>query len=147
VTGSITGRIAHRLWCHDNIKILSNIFTNTGSIFKIQEYATMNRVKQLLNEWVLDSQARPMVAGITVKLTALDYARIRALAEIYADRSEAQIISELLSAVLDEVEEALPYIPGKAVIAEDEFGDPIYEDIGLTRKFEQLKKKYSSSLQ
>jgi len=33
------------------------------------------------------------------------------------------------------------------VIAEDEFGDPIYEDIGLTRKFEQLKKKYSSSLQ
>jgi hypothetical protein len=107
----------------------------------------MNRVKQLLNEWVLDSQARPMVAGITVKLTALDYARIRALAEIYADRSEAQIISELLSAVLDEVEEALPYIPGKAVIAEDEFGDPIYEDIGLTRKFEQLKKKYSSSLQ
>jgi hypothetical protein len=105
----------------------------------------MNRVKQLLNEWVLASQSKPMVKSLTIKLTTQDYARVRALAELYTDRSEEQIISELLSAVLDEVEEALPYIPGKQVVAEDEFGDPVYEDIGLTRKFEQLKKKYAAA--
>ena len=105
----------------------------------------MNRVKQLLNEWVLTSQTQPKVKSIMVKLRTQDYARVRALAELYTDRSEEQIISDLLSAVLDEVEEALPYIPGKVVVAEDEFGDPVYEDIGLTRKFEQLKKKYASA--
>lgn len=105
----------------------------------------MNRVKQLLNEWVLTSQTQPKVKSIMVKLSTQDYARVRALAELYTDRSEEQIISDLLSAVLDEVEEALPYIPGKVVVAEDEFGDPVYEDIGLTRKFEQLKKKYASA--
>lgn len=105
----------------------------------------MNRVKQLLNEWVLASHTQPKAKSITVKLSSQDYARIRALADLYTDHSEEQIISELMSAVLDEVEEALPYIPGKAVVAEDEFGDPVYEDIGLTRKFEQLKMKYTVS--
>lgn len=107
----------------------------------------MNRVKQLLNDWALESQTRPRVKNVAVKLTTHDYARIRALTEIYPDRSEDQILSELLSAILDEVEEALPYIPGKVVVAEDEFGDPVYEDLGLTRKFEQLTKKYSKSMQ
>jgi hypothetical protein len=107
----------------------------------------MNRVKQLLNDWARESQTRPRVKSVAVKLTTQDYARIRALAEIYPERSEEQILSELLSAILDEVEEALPYIPGKIVVAEDEFGDPVYEDLGLTRKFEQLKKKYSKATQ
>jgi len=107
----------------------------------------MNRVKQLLNEWALESQTRPRVKSVAVKLTIHDSARIRALAEIYPGRSEDQILSELLTAILDEVEEALPYIPGKAVVAEDEFGDPVYEDLGLTRKFEQLTKKYSKTMQ
>lgn len=106
----------------------------------------MNRMKQLLKEWMLDSQSGPMVKKVAVNLTARDYARICALVELYNGRGEEQIISELLTAALDEVEEALPYIPGKVVIAEDEFGDPVYEDIGLTHKFEELTKKYSASM-
>lgn len=105
----------------------------------------MNRMKQLLKEWDVDSQAQPKVKGIMVQLTAGDYARIRALAELYAGRTEEQIVSELLSVALDEVEEALPYIPGNVVITEDEFGDPVYEDIGLTHKYAELIKKYSAS--
>lgn len=104
----------------------------------------MTRVKQLLNEWVLTSQTRSKPKSIQVNLSNQDYARIRALTALYPDRNEEQIISDLLSALLDEVEEALPYIPGKRVVAEDEFGDPVYEDIGLNQKFEQLKKKYAA---
>jgi len=102
----------------------------------------MNRVKQLLNEWMLTAHILPKPKSIQVKLSNHDFARIRALAELYPDRNEEQIISDLLSALLDEVEEALPYVPGQQVVAEDEFGDPMYEDIGLNQKFEKLKKKY-----
>ncbi|MBI1424917.1 MAG: type 1 pili tip component [Gammaproteobacteria bacterium] len=105
----------------------------------------MNRVQHLLKAWAQELQTTPRVKNVTVKLSAQDYARIRALTEIYPDRSEEQILSELLSAMLDEVEEALPYIPGKSVVAEDEFGDPVYEDIGLSRKFEQLKQKFAKT--
>jgi len=102
----------------------------------------MNRVKQLLEEWSRQRQDRPLTKVIEVEVSDADYARIRALAELYSDRDERLIISELISAMLDEIEEALPYLPGNTVVAEDEFGDPLYEDVGLSRKFEQLKKRY-----
>lgn len=103
----------------------------------------MNRVKQLLNEWALTSHSQSKPKAIQVKMSNQDFARLRALAELFPDRNEEQIISDLLSALLDEVEEALPYIPGKQVVTEDEFGDPVFEDIGLNQKFEILKKKYA----
>ncbi|MEJ2438426.1 MAG: type 1 pili tip component [Gammaproteobacteria bacterium] len=105
----------------------------------------MNRVKQLLAEWSQSGQVRPLVKTLSIEVSATDYARARALAELYNHRSEQQIMSELFSAMLDEVEEALPYLPGKMVVAEDEFGDPVFEDIGLSRKFEQLVHKYGKA--
>ncbi len=106
----------------------------------------MNRMKQLIKAWEADSRSEPAVNEITVKLTSRDYARVRALAEVFPGRTEAQLVGELLSTALDEVEEALPYVPGKKVVAEDEFGDPIYEDVGLTPRFEELARKYASML-
>ena len=35
---------------------------------------------------------------------------------------------------------------GEKVIAEDEFGDPIYEDAGLTPRFIELTRKYQEQL-
>jgi hypothetical protein len=103
----------------------------------------MNRMKKLLSDWGASSQPKPLARKITVQLTMRDAGRIRALAEIYPGHTQEQIASELLATALDELEEALPYIPGKKVIAEDEFGDPVYEDIGLTPRFEALTRKYS----
>lgn len=97
-----------------------------------------------MKEWEANTHAKPVVKEITTRLTSRDYARIRALAELYSGLTEEQIVSELLATALDEFEEALPYIPGKKIIAEDEFSDPVYEDIGLTPKFEELTKKYST---
>lgn len=105
----------------------------------------MNRVKQLLAEWSNPAQVRPMVKTLHIELSDTDFARVRALAELYNNRNEKMIMSELFSAMLDEVEEALPYVPGKTVVAEDEFGDPVFEDIGLSRRFEQLVHKYSKT--
>lgn len=102
----------------------------------------MNRVKQLLADWNRESEERPRFQRITIEISTKDLARVHALSELYKDRSEDLILSELLSAMLDEVEEALPYVPGKTIVAEDEFGDPVFEDIGLSRQFEQLVHKH-----
>lgn len=105
----------------------------------------MNRVKQLLDEWARQDPVQPLAQRITIEISEWDYARLQALVELYNNRSEKQVLSDLLSAMLDEVEEALPYVPGKTIVAEDEFGDPVYEDIGLSRKFELLVHKHSKS--
>ncbi len=105
----------------------------------------MNKMRNLIKEWEENSRTRPTVKEITIQLTSRDNARICALAELYSGRTQEQLLSELVSTALDEFEEALPYIQGDKVIAKDDYGDPVYEDVGLTPKFEELSKKYSST--
>ena len=107
----------------------------------------MNKMQKLLKKWEDASKAEPMVKAVPVQLSAFDYARVRALAALFPARPEKQILSELITAALDEIEEAFPYIKGEKVIARDEFDDPIYSDEGLTHKFEVLTKRYVASLE
>ena len=71
---------------------------------------------------------------------------MQAFAELYPDVEADRVISDLLSMALDQAEAAIPYVPGKKVIREDEFGDPIYEDAGLTPKYLELVQKHARSL-
>ena len=107
----------------------------------------MNTIKDAVKSWEQYSHAEQPVKKVPVNLALRDIARIRALSELYPGFTEEQFITELISAALDEVEAALPYIKGKKVVSEDEFGDPVYEDIGKTPKFEQLTQEYIVKLE
>jgi hypothetical protein len=69
-----------------------------------------------------------------------------ALTEMFPGRRETEIITDLLGAALDELERAMPYTPGDRIVAEDEQGDPVYEDVGPTPRFASLSKKYRAQL-
>jgi len=103
----------------------------------------MKQIKNLIKEWEARSKSRPLEKTVMIKMTAYDHARMRALTELYPEHSEEQLLAELLSAALDEIEATLPYVPGQKVVAEDEFGDPVFEDSGLTPRFYELTRKYS----
>ena len=75
-----------------------------------------------------------------------DAARVEALAELFPGNSTDALITDLLSKALDELEASMPYVPGDNVIREDEFGDPIYEDVGLTPRFLELVKAQRTKL-
>ena len=77
----------------------------------------------------------------------LDGARVLALQEMYPGRTREQLLLDLLTSALDELEAALPYIPGDKIVSEDDYGDPIYEDVGPTPRFLQLTRKYREQLQ
>ena len=81
-----------------------------------------------------------------IHLPADDAARVRALAELYPGVDHERIITDLLSAALEQVEAAIPYVPGDKVIREDEFGDPVFEDKGMTPRFRDLVRKYRQEL-
>ena len=49
-----------------------------------------------------------------------------------------RLITDLISEALDEVETAMPYVAGEKVIREDDHGDPVYEDVGMTPRFLEL---------
>lgn len=100
------------------------------------------KFKELLDSW--SESARPVKTArqYAVRLNVDDAARIHALAEMFPGHTEEDIITDLLSVALQELEGSMPYRPGAKVISQDEQGDPIYEDVGLTPRFGQLVKKY-----
>lgn len=107
----------------------------------------MNSIRELLSLLERSARVRLTAASYQVRLPLEDAARLAALVEMYPRKTEEQLITDLLSAALDELETALPYLQGPRVVAEDELGDPIYEDLGPTRRFAELVQKHIRRLQ
>jgi hypothetical protein len=96
------------------------------------------RIAELIQRWEKSEPARTSVRAYTVHLPLRDAARIEALHLMYPERSDSQLMADLIRAALDELEVAMPYVPGQRIIAEDDYGDPIYEDLGPTPQFYSL---------
>ncbi|MEX0706480.1 MAG: pilin assembly protein [Woeseia sp.] len=104
------------------------------------------RFKSLLDTW---SSKRPTELSderYSIRLSLDDAARVHALAELFSGIGEEQIVSELLSAALDELQTSMPYQAGERVIREDDFGDPVYEDAGMTPRFLELVRQHRARL-
>lgn len=99
-------------------------------------------LQELVAQWEAHAQGKLTKETYAVHLLVEDAARLAALAEMYPKRSKEQLISELLSAALGQLEASLPYVQGTKVVATDEMGDAIYEDVGPTPRFMALTKKY-----
>jgi hypothetical protein len=104
------------------------------------------KFKELLDSWTETARPVKTAREYAVRLNVDDAARIHALADLFPGHSEEDILTDLLSAALQELEGAMPYRPGAKVISHDEQGDPIYEDIGLTPRFGELVKKYRQDI-
>ena len=104
-------------------------------------------INRLLQDWESHYRSDVATAPLHINLPIAQVARIKALAEIYDGRSEQQIIADLLGVALDQLEAALPYVQSKRVIAEDEFGDPLFADEGPTPRLLELTRKYYQQLE
>ena len=72
---------------------------------------------------------------------------MHAFADLFPGVDAERIISDLLAAALEQTEAAIPYVQGDRVIREDEFGDPVYEDVGLTSRFRELVRAHRKRLE
>lgn len=104
-------------------------------------------MKELLEQWQDTAAAQVTSTEYAVRLQVEDAARIHALAEMFPGRTREQIITDLLSAALKELNASMPYVPGKKVISTDDQGDPLYEDAGLTPRFIELTRKHKKTLE
>ncbi len=100
------------------------------------------QVKELINEWASTVQIEEPVMSMKLHLPLELSAHLMALKDLYPGRTLKQILVDLLTAAVDELEETMPYLQGENIIAEDEYGDPIYQDMGLTPRFLELTQRY-----
>ena len=102
--------------------------------------------KSLLAAWSAEQKPAKTRETYDVNLRLDDAARLHALADLFPDVDRERIITDLLSEALDQLEAAIPYQQGSKVIQEDDQGDPIYEDVGLTPRFLELARKHRETL-
>lgn len=105
------------------------------------------RVRDLLEQWQQASESETLDQEFVVKLSRQEKAKISALAEMFPGKTPTDIVHDLITAALCELEATMPYIPGERVISEDEQGDPIYEDVGPTPVFKALTRKHLEQLE
>lgn len=102
-------------------------------------------LRELISLWEKTSDSPMTDTEYAVRLSQKDAAKISALAEMYPSRTQEQIITELITAALNEIEYSLPYVKGNTISSIDEMGDPIYEDVGPTSRFTELTRKHLES--
>lgn len=102
--------------------------------------------KALLDNWAAATEPVKTSTTYAIHLTVEDAAKIHALADLFSGIDRERVITDLLSVALQQLEAAIPYEPGDQVIREDDFGDPVYEDTGLTPKFLELVKQHHAAL-
>lgn len=106
----------------------------------------MMNLKELASTWESNALGELTKHTFEVRLPLEDAAKISALSEMYPKRTKEQIISELLSAALVELETSFPYVQGSTVVTTDEEGDPVFEDVGPTPSYLALAKKHFSDM-
>ncbi|WP_373185496.1 pilin assembly protein [Halopseudomonas sp.] len=105
------------------------------------------KIRELAQEWERNAKGAVTHSTYRVQLPLEDAARLAALQEMYPRRHVEELITDLLSCALEELEASLPYKPGDEVVAMDEMGDPLYADAGMTPRFLELSKKHLHQMQ
>lgn len=104
------------------------------------------KVRDLMLSWEEKTQETGQQEKYQVKLPFRDAARLEALVGMYPGVNKTELIAQLLSAAIDEIEAQMPYKQGSRVVALDELGDPMYEDVGLTPKYLELRQQIAKNL-
>ncbi|WP_430459599.1 type 1 pili tip component [Thalassolituus sp. LLYu03] len=104
------------------------------------------KAADLLNQWEKEFGKPLSATRYEVCLNVKDAARLEALSEMFPGATKERIIRDLVSAALNDLTSGFPYVEGDSVVARDEEGDPVYEDVGPTPQFLQLTRKHLNKL-
>jgi hypothetical protein len=109
-------------------------------------YEAFMKISELVQHLQENAQGQLSTTPYQIHLDLEAEARLAALQEMYPKHHVEELLGELLGAALDELEATLPYVKGSKVVATDEMGDPLYEDIGLTPRFLALSRNHLQRL-
>lgn len=104
------------------------------------------KIRELVPHWEQNAKGRMTRNCYQIRLDVESAARLAALAEMYPKRHAEELLGELLGAALEELEASFPYVKGTQVVATDEQGEPLFEDIGPTPRFLALSRRYLAEL-
>ncbi|SEU09039.1 pilin assembly protein [Pseudomonas graminis] len=100
------------------------------------------KIRELAEQWEQNAKGRLTETAYAIHLDVEAAARLAAIAEMYPKRTPEELLGELIGAALEELEASFPYVRGQQVVATDEEGNPLYEDVGPTPRFLELSRQH-----
>jgi len=100
------------------------------------------KIRDLAEQWEQNAKGRLTETAYAIHLDVEAAARLAAIAEMYPKRTPEELLGELIGAALEELEASFPYVRGQQVVATDEEGNPLYEDVGPTPRFLELSRQH-----
>lgn len=98
--------------------------------------------KDLIAIWGAPEPSRLAPKQFSIRLPMLVSAKISALCEMYPKKTKTEIINDLLTTSLDQLEQSLPYQEGRFVGEVPDTGDRIYEATGIRSSFRHKTLKH-----
>ncbi|HEY5718007.1 MAG TPA: hypothetical protein VIS52_05885 [Motiliproteus sp.] len=96
-------------------------------------------IGEMLQDWQRKTIEHQEKREFPVAINRRDIVRLKALAELY-HLSLDEVIANLISSSLQEVEARMPYVPGTNIIRMEE-GEPVYEDVGVMPQYLTIKQR------
>ncbi|WP_460117620.1 pilin assembly protein [Pseudomonas sp. S2_C03] len=104
------------------------------------------KIRELAQHWEETGKGHLTDTRYSIHLDVEAAARLAAIVDMYPKRHPEELLGELIGAALEELEKSFPYVKGSTVVATDEEGDPLYEDVGPTPRFLALSRRHLQDL-
>lgn len=105
------------------------------------------KTKDLITIWGAPEPPRLAPKQFSIRLPMLVSAKISALCEMYPKKTKTEIIGDLLTAALDQLERDFPTEQGQHVFDHPDTGEAVYEDVGVGDSFRRWTEKYLRELE
>lgn len=102
---------------------------------------------ELISYWDTPDNSKLTAKQFSIRLPIHVSAKIQALCDMYPAKTRTQIIGDLLSSVLADIEKSFPFVEGEYMGHDPDTNEPIVEDIGPRYTFTSLTQKYIAELE
>lgn len=105
------------------------------------------KASDLVTVWSAPDNSRLTTKQYSFRLPVHVAARLAALEELYPTKSRTQLVGDLLSTAIDEVEAKLPSFAGAPAGEHPETGESIYEESGPIARYRILANKHYQEIE
>ena len=105
------------------------------------------KASDLVTVWSAPDNSRLTAKQYSFRLPVHVAAKLAALEEMYPTKSRTQLVGDLLSAAISEVEREFPLIPGQLIDRRPDTGEEIFEDLGPGRQYQAAATRHYNELE
>lgn len=102
----------------------------------------MLKASDLHNVWAAPDNSRLTSKQFSFRLPAHVAAKLAALCDMYPERTRTQLVGDLLSSALEELERGFPAAKGKPFGDAPHTGEKLFEDAGPGARYRALSNRY-----